>query len=365
MRFIARVLVCLFLLVAGAVSLLAAEGHTYHCATSADVHAALEQAGPGDTILLDGGSVYEIEDSLKLQSSGTPGSRIRFTSHDASGKNRFAVITTKNGRKEPDMVAIVVSGAYWDVSRIEIAGARIPLDEGYWDTNGFRLGIFLVGSSSHHNVVEDVHIHDTHNAAVAVRNGSHDNIFRRTRIHHIGEWLDEDYNAHEAEGFYLGSSKGIAEAGNRARIHDILIEDSVIGPGLLGQYVDIKYGASSVTVRNNMFYCDERSYNEEVVKLAGFANVIESNQFVGSSENLTRYVHVFSMRTVDPVRVDYLEQEDIPAPTGRNNTIINNVFYTDDPDIAAVRNDLVGEIRASLVVEGNRVLPLNETTSTD
>lgn len=185
------------------------------------------------------------------------------------------------------------------------------------------------------------------------------------RIHHIGEWLDEDYNAHEGEGFYLGSSKGVGEAGDRARIHDILIEDNVLGPGLLGQYVDIKYGASSVTVRNNVFYCDERSYNEEVVKLAGFANVIEGNKFVGSSENLTRYVHVFNKRTDDPVHVDYLDQKDIPAPTGRDNTIVNNVFYTDNPDIVAVRNDLKSKDRTSLVVEGNRVLPMDQATNID
>ena len=140
-------------------------------------------------------------------------------------------------------------------------------------------------------------------------------------------WI-ADYNAHEGEGFYIGSSKGSNEAGNKARVHDILIEDSVLGPGLLGQYVDIKYAASLVTVRNNVFYCDEKSYNEEVVKLAGYANLIEGNRFVGSSENLTRYVHLFNKKTKEPVRVDYLGQKNIPAPTGRDNTVINNIFYT-------------------------------------
>jgi hypothetical protein len=363
MGFIARGLVCLFLLVVGAMSLLAAEGHTYHCATSADVHAALEQAGPGDTILLEGGRVYEIEDSLKLRSSGTPDSRIRFTSHDDTGQNRYAVITTVDRRKEESMVALMVTGSYWTISRLEISGERVPLDEGYWDTNGFRLGIFLQGRGSHNNIVEDVHIHDTHNAAVAVRDESHDNIFRGMRIHHIGEWLDKDYNAHEAEGFYLGSSKGIAEAGDRARAHGILIEGNVLGPGLLGQYVDIKYGASAVTVRNNSFYCDEKSYNEEVVKVAGFDNVIEHNEFIGSSDNLTRYIHIFSKKTDDPVLVNYQGQENVPAPTGRDNKIANNVFYTDDPDILAVRNDVAGEKRASIVVEGNRIKPFDQATS--
>ena len=354
------VLACLFVLVV--LPLHADEGRTHHCATSEEIHAALEIVEPGDTILLEGGTVYEIGKSLRLKAAGTAGERITFTSEDSSGQGRYAVISTLDQRKEPDLVAIKLTGSFWTVSRIEISGERVPLDDGYWDTKGFRLGIFLQGRDSHNNIVEDVHIHNTHNAAVAVRDDSHNNEFRRLRIHHIGEWLDEDYNAHEAEGFYLGSSKGVAEAGNNARVHNILIEDTVIGPGLLGQYVDIKYAASKVTVRNNTFYCEDNSYNEEIVKLAGFANVIENNKFVGSSDNLTRYIHVFEKRTEDPVRVDYLGQEDIPAPTGQDNTIVNNVFYTDDPDILVVRNDLKGDKRASLVVDGNLIKPVDQAT---
>jgi hypothetical protein len=352
---------CLFVL--GDVPLHADDGRTHHCATSDEVHAALGVVKPGDTIMLEGGTVYEIDRSLELRASGAENRRITFTSRDSSGQGRKAVITTVGRKKEESMVALMVTGSFWTISRIEISGERVPLEEGYWDTNGFRLGIYLRGAGSHDNIVEDVHIHDTHNASVAIRDGSHDNIFRRMRIHHIGEWLDENYNAHEGEGFYIGSSKGVAEAGNNARAHDILIEDNVIGPGLLGQYVDIKYAASAVTVRNNVFYCDEKSYNEEVVKLAGFANIIERNKFVGSSENLTRYIHVFSKRTDDPVRVDYLDQKDIPAPTGRDNTIVNNDFYTDDPDILIVRNDLKSKERASIVVDGNRVIPVDQALS--
>ena len=313
------ILSCLFVL--SDVPAHADEGRIHRCATSDEVRAALEVVEPGDTIMLDGGTVYEIDRSLRLRAQGTADERITLTSHDAGGEGRYAVISTPGQRKEPDLVALKLTGSFWTVSRIEIAGERVPLDDGYWDTNGFRLGIFLQGRDLHHNLVEDVHIHNTHNAAVAVRDGSHDNVFRRMRIHHIGEWLDEAYNAHEAEGFYIGSSKGIAEGGNNARAHDILIEDNVLGPGLLGQYVDLKYAASSVTVRNNTFYCDEKSYNDEVIKVAGFSNVIEGNKFIGSSDNLTRYIHVFEKKTDDPVRVDYRGLENIPAPTGMDNRL--------------------------------------------
>lgn len=349
---------CLLLPIAGFGSNGTGEGRVVHCATGSEVRAALKKVEPGDTIMLEGGKTYEIDRSFKLKADGREGSPIHFTSQDREGLDRFAIISTVGGKKESSLVAMQLTGSYWVVSRIEISGTSVSLDGGYWDTNGFQLGLYLRGSGAHHNVIEDLHIHHTHNAAVAVRDESHHNTFRRMNIHHIGEWLHKDYNAHEGEGFYLGSSKSFSEEGNKARIHDILIEDSIIGPGLLGQYVDIKYGASAVTVRNNVLLCGEKSYNEEVLKLAGFANRIESNQFVGSNETMSRYIHLFNKKLKDPVRVDYLGQENIPAPTGRDNSIVNNVFYTDDPAVVPVKNDVAEVDRSSNRIENNRVLPL-------
>jgi hypothetical protein len=342
------------------VGMLQAEGGRIHpCADSEDVYRALKLVQPGDTVLLEGGKRYEIDSSFVLKASGTEDARIRFSSEDPAGQGRYAIISTVGGKKEPGLAAIKLRGAYWDLSRIEISGTRVPLEAGYWDTNGFQLGLYLQSPNAHHNVIEDLHIHHTHNAAVAVRDESHHNTFRRMNIHHIGEWLDKDYNAHEGEGFYLGSSKSYTEEGNKAKVHDILIEDSVIGPGLLGQYVDIKYGASSVTVRNNVLHCGEKAWNEEVIKLAGYANLIEHNHFVGSNENLTRYIHLFKKKMKDPVRVDYLGQQNVPAPSGRDNKILNNVFYTDDANVVAVRSDLAADDRSSTRIEGNRIEPLD------
>jgi len=355
----------LCLLLANVNVLHAGEYRIHHCATSEDVRKALKMVEPGDTIMLQGGNVYEIDESLELRAHGTNGARITLKSEDSGGQDRYAVITTVGQRKEEDLVAVSLTGSFWNVSRLEIAGKKVPLGEGYWDTNGFRIGLYLLGRGSHHNVVEDIHIHHTHNAAVAIRDESHSNTFRRMKIHHIGEWLSSDYNAHEGEGFYIGSSKGVNQAGNKARVHDILIEDSVLGPGLLGQYVDMKYATSRVTVRNNTFHCGEKSYNEEVVKLAGFANLIENNTFVGSSESLTRYIHIFNKKTAEPVRVDYLGEKNIPAPTGRDNTVVSNVFYSNDSRVQVVQNDLAEDDRASFTLEKNRIESLDAYLETE
>jgi len=167
-----------------------------------------------------------------------------------------------------------------------------------------------------------------------------------------------DYNAHEGERFYIGSSKSFDKQEYNALVHDILIEDSVLGPGLLGQYIDLKYAASKVTARNNTLHCGEESYNDEVVSMAGYANLIEGNKFVGFSDGRTRYIRIFNKKTKVPVRVDYLGKKNIPAPTGRDNTVINNIFYTDDPHAKIVENELRAVDRPTFVFENNRIEPL-------
>ena len=93
--------------------------------------------------------------------------------------------------------------------------------------------------------------------------------------------------------------------------------------------------------------------------MAGYANIIEGNQFVGSSDGRTRYIRIFNKKTKVPVRVNYQGQKDIPAPTGRDNKVINNIFFTNSPDILLVKNEVRESDRSSLVVENNRVEPLD------
>lgn len=358
-RLMGPLVISLSLLLAGINVLHAGGDHIYQCNTSEDVFNALKVVKPGDTIMLQGGRVYEIDKSFVLDANGSDGNRINFTSQDGTGQGRYAVISTVGQKKDESLAALRLNGSFWHISRIEIAGRKVPIDKDYWDINGFRIGLYLSGPGSHHNIVEDVHIHHTHNAAVAIRDQSHHNTFRRMKIHHIGEWLAADYNAHEGEGFYIGSSKGFDQQGNKAIVHDILIEDSVLGPGLLGQYIDLKYAASNVTVRNNIFYCGEKAYNEEVVSMAGYANLIKDNKFVGSSDNLTRYIRIFNKKTAEPVRVDYLGQKNIAAPTGRDNKVIDNIFFTDDREVLVVKNEVNATDRSSVIIENNTIEPLD------
>ncbi len=60
------------------------------------------------------------------------------------------------------------------------------------------------------------------------------------------------------------------------------------------------------------------------------------------------------------MRVDYLGEKNIPAPKGRDNSVLNNVFYTDDAEILVVQNDLSAADRASLLFENNKIEPFDK-----
>ena len=166
-KFLALLSIFLCFLIASFTVLGADESRIYQCSTSEDVIKALETVRAGDTIMLQGGEVYEIDESFRLNAKGSEAHKISFSSEDASGQGRYAVISTVGQKKAERLPAIMLTGSFWNVSRLEIGGSRIPLGLGYWDTNGFLIGIYLRGSGSHHNVIEDVHIHHTHNTAVA------------------------------------------------------------------------------------------------------------------------------------------------------------------------------------------------------
>ena len=87
------------LLIANINVLYASDNDIYQCATSKDVYDALDTVKLGDTIMLQGGKVYEIDKSFKLHANGSDKNRITFTSKDSTGQGRYAVISTVGQKK--------------------------------------------------------------------------------------------------------------------------------------------------------------------------------------------------------------------------------------------------------------------------
>ena len=98
-------LILLSLLIVNVDLLYASGNRTFECATSEDVYKALNAVKPGDTIVLQGGNVYEIDKSFELKTHGLDNNRITLTSKDSTGQGRYAVISTVRQKKEESLVA--------------------------------------------------------------------------------------------------------------------------------------------------------------------------------------------------------------------------------------------------------------------
>ncbi len=340
---------------------------TFYCSTSKDVYQALKKVKAGDTIMLEGGVTYEINKSFQLKALGSKTKPIIFSSTDKDGLGRYAIISTVNGEKEDKLIGIYLKGSYWHLSKIEITGKKIELKNNFWDIHGFRIGLYLKGKNSKYNIITDMYIHHTHNGAIIIRDQSHHNTFKRIKIKNIGDWINNKKKSkvHIAEGFYIGSFKGIEEKIKlKAKVHHISIEDSILGPGIIGQFLDFKYASSFITVKNNTFFCNQTTWSEEIIKLAGYASLVKNNKFIGNNPSLKQYILVDYQNRKNRIKVDYLGENNIAAPSGKDNYIIGNNYITDKNTIPVVtiKNES-NKITSVYVFNNNIILPSKQANA--
>ncbi len=206
-----------FLILAGTT---VARAETYEVSPGDDLFSVWEELGPGDEVIVHGGT-YVVGGYHTQHWVGT---------EDAPVVVRAAEGETPVIQGDPSQNAMNLSGEYFVFRGFEIAGG----------SHGLRLG------STHHALIEDLHVHDTDDVAVSAnRDGEeyHHITFRRLHLHDTGG---------SGEGMYLGCNYG------RCLFHDNLIEDSWIhdtNHGVAqGDGIEIKYGSYGNVVRNNVIY---------------------------------------------------------------------------------------------------------------
>ena len=158
-RLLPSLIISFFLLIANINVLYASD--IYQCATSKDVYDALDTVKPGDTIMLQGGTVYEIDKSFKLHANGSDKNSITLTSEDSTGQGRYAVISTVDQKKEEDLVAIKLSGSFWNISRIEITGRKCLWTRGI-GTRMVFVSVYIYWDRDHTIILLKMCIYITH-----------------------------------------------------------------------------------------------------------------------------------------------------------------------------------------------------------
>lgn len=198
-------------------------------ATAPELRRALEQARPGDLIVLaDGVYVGQFVAGV----SGSPA----------------APITLCGSRQA------ILDGGSIDSLLANKATYGLHLRADYWVLAGFRVrnarkGIVLDGAS--HNILRSLQVAQIGEEGVHFRSFSSDNRLELSWIHHVG-LLTPRYG----EGVYIGSahsnwtrySGGKPDASDRNRI-----VNNLIGPHVPAEAVDVKEGTTGGLVSDNVF----------------------------------------------------------------------------------------------------------------
>ena len=134
-----------------------------------NIQDAVNQADPGDTIYLEGGT-YEIDEPIEIQNSGSSGNRIVLAGKPGERPSLdFSGIPVPDSGDDPNWFgAFVIRGDYLTVRNMEMKNSP-----------GFGIRI----RSSDNNIVENVNSHDHYLSALQIRKGF-DNTVRHSKFHH-------------------------------------------------------------------------------------------------------------------------------------------------------------------------------------
>lgn len=215
--------------------------------TTAELHAALANARPGDYISM------------------------------ADGIYAGGFETTISGTAE---LPIVLYGSRQAI----LEGPSVNSDYGfhlkanYWILTGFTIrnvGKGVVTDNANHNLIQGLEIYQIGMEGVHFRTFSSDNTVQYCWIHDLGL-----VKALAGEGVYLGSSvtnwdlytNGQADTSNRNQVLS-----NLIGPNVTAEAVDIKEGTIDGLVRNNIFISTGPGVADAFVDVKGNNNRIVQN----------------------------------------------------------------------------------------
>jgi hypothetical protein len=216
------------------------QGQTVPVSTTAQLHAALAAAVPGQTIRLADGTY---PGNFKAYVSGAPGARITITG------SADAVLTARGGN------GLHLNGAsYWDVTGITIRGGQKG----------------IMTDAANHVRIDGVTVHDLDMEGVHFRNSSSYGVIRNSTIYDTGQNMRG-----VGEGVYVGSSRNLGDTSDH-----VLIENNTIGPHVRGEAIDAKEGTRGGRIIGNTFDgsgLTNINYDDSWVDIKGNGYLVENN----------------------------------------------------------------------------------------
>ncbi|MCF7804890.1 MAG: discoidin domain-containing protein [Candidatus Marinimicrobia bacterium] len=205
-------------------------GPDIYCDTVDDIYAALQNASPGDRIILAPGT-YEGDNSDSGESRA-----IFYASVDGTAEEPIQLISqypdnkaVLRGETMEHHYVLYITGDHWIVDGLEL-------------TNGNK-GVMM--DNSHYTTLRNLDVYGIGQEGIHLRDGSAHNLVEDSHVYETGLVIP-DYG----EGVYVGSDDGKWDTFEYDDNYNI-IRNCVIGPNVSAESVDIKEG----TVGTIIEYC--------------------------------------------------------------------------------------------------------------
>lgn len=307
--------------------------------TVAEIQAALQQAVPGDVILVSPGT-YE------LTTASTVGIRPAYYHSGASGTEAAPITLQSANPANPAILkggslsspgyTLYLTGDHWNVNHITITHGQkgIVLDNANY--------VHLNGVTVRHVGQEGIHIRDGSSYAII-----ENSIVDETGA--TGNATDKGF----AEGIYIGSDRSVWDVNegmpgssvgpgqgyNRAVLHTI-VRNNVIGPAVAAEPLDIKEGTSHTLIEDNLFLGAGIAgvgfnYADSFIDVKGVNVTIRNN--IGYRQNntgITADIAEVNRTSSSPWCPANETSNQSPGDTSDGNTYMNNQFFAGHPPVA-------------------------------
>jgi len=321
------VLCCATLYAAGTAEKAAPQSTIRLCSSTEELTAALASAQPGQQILLHGG-VYRMDSPFDASAG-----RMAYFHAGADGLKTAPIVLRSldianpailegSGYVDPGYV-LYITGNYWVIQNI---GVR----------NGQK-GVMIDNAEG--TVLQGVTVSQIGQEGIHVRDGSTGTVADGVHISNTG-LKDPGFG----EGFYVGSDRSawkLNQGDYDRKVSNTLLVNSVIGPGVTAELVDIKEGSSDTIIRDNLFLGGGISgvlFADSFIDNKGVRVTIEGNlAFREYNDVITADFTENNRTSTNPVCAAEETSDGDIKNSSDGNVFVNNVVYPGfrDPAIAA------------------------------
>lgn len=303
----------------------------YICSTTSDIQNRLQNAQPGDRILIAPGNYLGIKAPTVANCSAF------FASNKSGTKDKPIIVDTLDALNKPVLYGSIDKGYILHLYNCE-----------YWNIKNiiFHDGAKgLILDNVQNSILDSIEVYNTGDEGVHFRDGSCNNTIKNSYIHDTGI-----SSPGFGEGVYVGSADGTNKP-DGSKMNQVCNYNSVLnttfGPNIAAESVDIKENTIGTIVDNCIFNAkgtQSQNSTDSVINVKGNNCIITNN--IVNRENNSNILWAFKVYQVSSSK----------ANSGYNNFFGNNTVNMDTnvPSVISIQSNMIAYVHNNIrIPDGN------------